>query len=96
MLFVIMLSVIMLNVVMLSVVMLHVVAPLNLCLLTLLHIGEVCMQKCHQYRNMILPSLLGLANRNDPIYVTPPKVAVIGVIALKRRQWKHSFTQKFS
>ncbi len=60
---------------MLNVVMLNIVLPLRLRLLRFVPIGKVCVQKRHQYRNMILPSLLGLVNRNDPICVTPPKVA---------------------
>ncbi len=60
---------------MLNVIMLYVVAPLRLRLLRFVPIGKVCMQKCHQNCNMILPSLLALANGNEPICVAPPKVA---------------------
>jgi len=47
---------------------------LKLWLLTLVYTGEVCMCLCLTYCNVIFPSLLGLANRNDPICITPPKV----------------------
>jgi hypothetical protein len=43
--------------------------------LWLIYIGEVCMQKCSQYCNTILPSLLTLAISTISISVTSPKVA---------------------
>jgi hypothetical protein len=53
---------------------------LKLWLLTLVYTGEVCMCLCLTYCNVIFPSLLALVNRNDPICITPPKVAKASII----------------